>query len=226
MLPGMDGTGQLLVEFEKALHPDVETVVVAYPADAPLDYEQLEMFVRERLPADRPFFLLGESFSGPIAVSLAAASVAHLRGLILCCSFVRNPRPWTNVLRAFIPVAPVRAMPLTLLSRLLLGRFSTLENRRALQRALASVSAKTIRARLAAVVGVDVARLLARVRVPVLYLRASEDRVVPLSASRLISQWLPSTRIAEVEAPHFLLQVAPAVAAEHIHAFTRELVGL
>jgi len=226
LLPGMDGTGQLFSELEKALDPRVEAMVVAYPADAPLSYEQLEMFVRERLPSDRPFFLLGESFSGPIAVSIAASTTAHLRGLILCCSFVTNPCPWTNALRALGSVAPVHAMPLALLSRMLLGRFSTLENRLALRRALANVSATTIRTRLGAVLGVNVARLLARVKVPVLYLRASEDRIVPPSASRLISEWLPSVRIAEVEAPHFLLQVAPVAAAEHINGFMLELVGL
>jgi hypothetical protein len=65
----MDGTGQLLRDFAKALHPDVDVVIVSYPGDAPFDYKQLETFVRERLPADSPFLLFAESFSGPIAVS-------------------------------------------------------------------------------------------------------------------------------------------------------------
>jgi hypothetical protein len=64
----MDGTGQLLGEFVRALRPDVEPIVVTYPPDVPLGYEQLETFVGDRLPSDRPFVLLGESFSGLLKI--------------------------------------------------------------------------------------------------------------------------------------------------------------
>jgi hypothetical protein len=41
--------------------------------DRPLDCAAREEFTRGRLPWDRPYVILGESFSGPIAVALAAA---------------------------------------------------------------------------------------------------------------------------------------------------------
>ena len=222
----MDGTGQLFGEFVKALGPDVESTIVTYPGDVPLDYKQLETLARERLPTDRPFVLLGESFSGPIAVSIAASAPVALRGVVLCCSFVKNPRPWLGMLKALVSVVPVQAVPSGLLSGVLLGRFSTLESRLALRRALAGVSTSALRARLRAVLDVNVAPLLPRVKVPVLYLRASEDRLVPQNASRLLSRMLPSATVAEVEGPHFLLQVAPVAAGEHIRRFMGELVGL
>ena len=93
LLPGMDGTGQLFGRFLEALGPEVRAIVIAYPPAQNLDYSQLEAFVRSKLPSDQPFVILGESFSGPIAVSIAASPPDGLRGIVLCCSFVRNPRP-------------------------------------------------------------------------------------------------------------------------------------
>jgi hypothetical protein len=58
------------------------TLVVAYPKDVPMNYDELETLVTAALPTDRPFVLLGESFSGPAAVaaSVAADPSAGMRG--------------------------------------------------------------------------------------------------------------------------------------------------
>src|SRR5262245_59360933 len=93
LLPGMDGTSKLREEFVAALRPTIEATVVSYPNDQVLGYPKLEALVRSALPADRPYILLGESFSGPIAIAIAASCPAGLVGLILCGSFARNPRP-------------------------------------------------------------------------------------------------------------------------------------
>src|SRR5436309_344825 len=93
LLPGMHGTGELFAEFTAALGSEHEAIAVSYPQDRPLDYAQLESIVRSRLPADRPFVILGESFSGPIAISIAASAPRGLRGIILCVSFAKNPLP-------------------------------------------------------------------------------------------------------------------------------------
>lgn len=225
LLPGMDGTGKLFGRFIEALGPEVKAVVVSYPSDQALDYSQLEAIARARLPTGQPFVLVGESFSGPIAVSIAASAPSGLRGLVLCCSFVKNPRPALGLVRALTGILPVGAVPTGILSFTLLGRFSTPLIRRALKQSLARVSSKALRARIRAALGVNVASLLTRVRVPVLYLRATEDRVVPRAASRLVSQLLPEAKVIELEAPHFLLQAAPVEAARHIGSFMREVAA-
>jgi pimeloyl-[acyl-carrier protein] methyl ester esterase len=102
VLPGMDGTGQLLGRFLEALGPEVRAIVVSYPIAQALDYSQLEACARKMLPSDQPFVLSGESFSGPIAVSIAASSPNGLRGLVLCCSFVKNPRPEFGPLKSLV----------------------------------------------------------------------------------------------------------------------------
>lgn len=71
VLPGLDGTGVLLEDFAAALSEHFDVQVIPYPADKPLRYPQLCAFVRERLPPG-DFILVAESFSGPVALRLAA----------------------------------------------------------------------------------------------------------------------------------------------------------
>jgi hypothetical protein len=82
LLPGLDGTGKLFAEFLRVLDLNISTLVVAYPKDVPMNYDELETLVTAALPTDRPFVLLGESFSGPAAVaaSVAADPSAGMRG--------------------------------------------------------------------------------------------------------------------------------------------------
>lgn len=221
LLPGMDGTGYLFEPFIAALGSEFQIVRVAYPNVGALGYSELESVARAVLPAG-PYVLLGESFSGPIAISLAASASDQLRGLVLCCTFARNPRPFFSGLRSLVGFLPLALAPVSVLGRVLLGRFSTQALRLALARALAPVSASALRARLQAVLGADVSAKLSAVKVPVLYLRASRDLVVPASASQLAVQLNSRTKVVELEAPHFLLQAAPTESAKVVAAFVRE----
>src|SRR5688572_28354175 len=107
LLPRMDGTGELFAPFVAALGPDQSVVVVRYPTDRTHCYAELEPIARAALPIDQPFVLLGESFSGPVAISIAAAPPHQLKGLVLCCTFARNPYPWFSPLRALAALLPL-----------------------------------------------------------------------------------------------------------------------
>ena len=222
VLPGMDGTGTLLADFAAALKPELDPIVVSYPADRPYGYPELEAIARATLPQDRAFVMVAESFSGPIAVAIAASHPHGLRGLILCCSFVRNPVPATRFLGRYLNLLPTRPV-MPMLDWLLLGRFSSEMLRTALRGALNSVSPAALRARLKAVLRVDARPELARVEVPILYIRASEDRMISSSAQGTIADVSPQLRVEEVIGPHLLLQVAPSAAAECVKRFVRDL---
>ena len=99
LLPGMDGTGDLFEPLQEALDPRTRVDIVRYPGSGPQGYDELEPRIRAQLPADEPFVLLGESFSGPLAIAIAATPPPGLRGLILCCSFARAPAPGLALLR-------------------------------------------------------------------------------------------------------------------------------
>ncbi|MFC5500219.1 alpha/beta fold hydrolase [Caenimonas terrae] len=216
----MDGTGSLFAPFLGALERGAQ--VVRYPTTAPLGYPELTDFVRTSLPRGEPYVLLGESFSGPVAISLAAEAPAQLAGVILCCTFAKNPRPSLRRLGSLIPYLPAHP-PLRILEALLCGRFASAALRNALAAALAEVSPSVMRARLAAVVSVDVSSQLRAIQVPVLYLKALEDSVVPSSASELIARGLAHGRVVELVAPHFLLQTAPKEAAVEVAKFMEEV---
>lgn len=219
VLPGLDGTGLLLADFAASFGAGVDVIVASYPPDSLAGYDGLEAVARSFLPRDQAYFLLAESFSGPIGISIAASAPPGLLGLVLCCSFARNPRPALTFLRPAISAVPPTLLPLRLLQFLLLGRFTSPALRDALARTLAQVTPEALRARARAALSVDVSDELRRIQVPVLYLRAAHDRVVPRSSSEHIAIRANNVRIVEFEAPHFLLQTLPSEVASSIARF-------
>jgi len=107
LLPGMDGSGTLFADFVSTLGSSLEIIVVSYPKEIALGYDGLEEIVRAQLPLGKPFFLLGESFSGPIAISLAAEKPDGLLGLILSCTFAKNPHPYFKPLKSLTRILPI-----------------------------------------------------------------------------------------------------------------------
>jgi pimeloyl-[acyl-carrier protein] methyl ester esterase len=112
LLPGMDGTGELFAPFLAAAKGDFKTVVVKYPTTKPLAYAELTSLVESQLPTGEPFVLLAESFSGPIAVSVARRKPNGLTGLVLCAAFVRNPRPSLSYFIPLLGLISLRTIPL------------------------------------------------------------------------------------------------------------------
>jgi pimeloyl-ACP methyl ester carboxylesterase len=199
---------------------------VAYPPDEPKDYSALLPLVLSALPKDHPFLILGESFSGPLAIMAAATRPTGLCGVVLCASFVRNPlwfRPrWLRHL-----VHPIAFQFFHLLSpiKTILGGYSTSELRRLLAQALEPVRPSVLACRARAILEVDVRAELQACPVPVLYLQAQSDRVVHRQNLSDVQSAFPALKIAQIPAPHLLLQTQPHAAVEAITEFVRELRG-
>jgi pimeloyl-ACP methyl ester carboxylesterase len=222
LLPGMDGTGEHFAALLHALDGRVPYKVVRYP-DEPLEYAEYERIAREALPVATPFVLLGESFSGPIALSIAATKPQGLVGYVLCASFASCPRPLLRMVRPLLGLLPVHRAPGALTAHFLMGRFATPELRRANASALRRVSPRTLRARLRLVADVDVSAKLCEIGVPGLYLRGTEDRLVPHGVCHALLRHAPRLRVVDVEGPHFLLQVNPRAAAQAIGEFVESV---
>ncbi len=73
LLPGLDGTGRLFTPLRRLLEPNFRTVVISYPADCPHDYDGLSTKVVRELPKT-PHVIVAESFSGPVALKVAACN--------------------------------------------------------------------------------------------------------------------------------------------------------
>ena len=224
ILPGLDGTATLHTKFVELVGPEFDSVtVVPYPPDKSLDYSALEALVRSQLPQSKPFILLGESFSGPVALSIAEAPPPNLVGLILSTTFAASPVPFLSPFVALMHIAPVRALPQSLLSWLLLGRWATPQLETSLQETLQAVSPAVLRFRAATAMRANASVGLHSISNPVLYLRASHDRLLPPTASRHILSAIPQCTVADITGPHLLLQAAPEDCARAVVAFANAL---
>jgi pimeloyl-ACP methyl ester carboxylesterase len=222
LLPGLDGTGKLFRGFINSIGAALEPRIVSYPPDQPLGYEELESLIGAALPSQRPFFLLGESFSGPLAIRIAARSPPGLRGVVLCATFARNPYPWLRWAAPLAARVPVKSLPRWVRALLMCGSRSPRSAPPAAQRAIAGVDKAVIRRRIGALLTVDVSEELRRIRCPTLVISAARDRVIPRSAGRWIKENLPDARQVEIDGPHLLLQACPQVCANAVLQFIRD----
>lgn len=218
LLPGMDGTGTLFDPLRERLPASMPVEVVGYPRDRPLGYPELTRVALDALPAGRPVVVLGESFSGPIALRLAAERRDDCRGVILSASFASSPYP-VGRLAGLVDAVPIRAFARGFGPRWLMGRWKTPELVERYEAALDAVAPDVLRARVRAVAAVDETATLASIDRPTLYLRPSADRVVPPSSVRTFSRFARSGTVETIDGPHLLLQCAPAPSARAIAAF-------
>jgi pimeloyl-[acyl-carrier protein] methyl ester esterase len=222
LLPGLDGTGKLFAEFLEALDLKSGARVVPYPPDVPLGYDELERLVRAALPTRGRFVLLAESFSGPLAIRIAASPPAGLEGLVLCVTFASNPYPHLSWARGLAPFVPLKSLPRWLRAPLTWGSASPSTAPRQSERAMAGVAASVIRRRIAALLSVDETAALAKISVPTLVLRATRDRVVSKAATMRIIRGVRHARRVDVDGPHLLLKTRPKECAAAVLKFLRE----
>ena len=224
ILPGLDGTTRMLQGFMATMQPSFASVAaVAYPTDVALGYRELEAIARDSLPQRSPFVLLGESFSGPIAISIAADPPPNLIGLVLSTTFARAPVPLLAPFAALTRLAPVRVVPTAALSAVLLGRWSTSELRHELGNALSEVAPDILRARARAAMRIDVSDRLARITVPTLSLTANHDRLLRAGAGQQLIVSIAEIRPVALDGPHLLLQTRTDRCAAGIARFAAEL---
>lgn len=220
ILPGLDGLGTQHEDFIAAVGPvfaDVQSIV--YPADQKLGYAELEALVRQQLPEEQPFVLLGESFSGPLAIMLAANPPPNLVGVVLVATFAKAPMAMLSPFAELTRFVPVRNMPRQVLSRILYGRWATDALVEDLHVALMGIDPDVLRFRGSEAMRVDTTRQLEQIRVPCLFLRAARERLIFASASEHIVSVRPDCIMQDIEGPHMLLQVAAADCARAIESF-------
>lgn len=223
ILPGLDGTAALLETFCSAMSQlGYAARAISYPVDQPLGYDELEHLVRAQLPTANRYVLVGESFSGPLAIKIAATTPGNLAGLVLSTTFARTPVRWAANLTPLIQLAPARP-PIALLSWLLLGRWSSPPLRSKLAFALNAVAPSVLRTRAAATLTVDASSCLPLIRVPALQLVADNDRLLTRTTSEQLTHGIESCRSVTISGPHLLLQTAAPECARIVAEFTHAL---
>ena len=178
LLPGMDGTGTLFEPLRQALPAYVRTTVISYPPDRPLGYDELLPIVLQALPQNEPYVLLGESFSGPLALMVAATKTSDTKGVILCASFIRNPLPLNVSWLGSLFSLAVQIAPNPLRLGILLGKGPSDALKRLVSETVSSVSPSVMAFRIRSVIDVDCTSALRACLAPILYISATEDPLV------------------------------------------------
>lgn len=221
LLPGMDGTGELLADLAHALSRERQVHIISYPVDERLGYKELTGYVLERLPLNEPFVILGESFSGPIAIEIAAARPVQLKGLVLAASFARHPLP--QFLAPFLSLLGVKWLPGNIIAAMLLGKSGTPELKTRLLEILAKLPEATLKHRAGEALRVNKLNRLCEITVPILCLHGRFDRLIGRRSVNEIASAKPDCRIIWLDAAHMLLETHPYEAAEAISKFCNDL---
>jgi pimeloyl-ACP methyl ester carboxylesterase len=219
LLPGLDGTDVFFRPLLSSLPRSITPVVINYPGSGALGYADLLQHVRRELVSEPEYYVLGWSFSGPLALMLAAAEPDKVTGVILSASFVRAPQPGLTPL-GLACVGPVVWL-YRVARRLPVWLFKPPADplRRAKTETWQRVSATAVAARMRAALRIDARELLCRCRQPLLYLAASHDRVVPRHNADEVMQLRPASTLATIEGRHLAMYTNPEAAAQAIVTF-------
>ena len=114
LMPGLDGSGALFAAFEKLVAGNWKYQSIHYPADLPSSVDAYAAHVERAIGAEHRVILLAESFSGPIAIRLAARLGERVKALVLCASFATRPHLLVRWMRE---VSPRRKVELTAKAR-------------------------------------------------------------------------------------------------------------
>jgi pimeloyl-ACP methyl ester carboxylesterase len=221
LLPGLDGSGALFGPLLAAGPRRIEPRVLALPADAPRGYDEYLEHLLAALPRRGRFAVVAESFSGPLAVRLAAARPRGLAAVVLAATFLHRPlQPWLAPLGPLVgpSLFGLPVLPATI--RLLLaGADAPDAVVEAIRRATAAVPAPVLARRAREALAVDVREALAGTEVPLLYLGPTRDRLVRTDVVEDVLRARPDAATALLDAPHTVLQVRPQASLGCIEAF-------
>ena len=216
-LPGLDGTGYLTAPFVTLAPSGHGVHPIVYPRNEPLSLAQLEALVRRQVSTE-PFVLMAESFSGLVAIRLAADPPPNLQGLILVATAARWSR--TALFRR-TRITPLFSLtpPSAIVRYFALGRDSTDEQVAIAQMAIAAVRPSVLAARFLELARADLRSTIATVRVPTLYIQGARDRLARHKERESVTVALPTARCVTIDGPHCLLFTRPAEVWDRLGVF-------
>lgn len=221
LLPGLDGTGKLFDPFIRQFPDPSRITVIPYPMNQHIPYAQLADYIVPLLPTGKPLAILGESYSGPVALQLAARDDIAVRKIILVATFATYPATVFKILSKYLPLSLLFRLPIpaVVIRHYCFGRAFTKTLSTLLRDAVRANKPSVLARRARDGSRVDVTALLAKINVPCLYISASDDKLVPGTAIDHLTQYLPDMAVVTLSGSHFILQVQPKACFEVVHHF-------
>lgn len=226
LLPGLDGTGELFGPFVKCLPERINPIIVSYPRKECRTYAELNSIVMSVIPEGPPFFLLGESFSGPLSIMIAHENPRGLLGLILCATFIKNPFKLLPSWMRFLSISPVyRFWPALIAIRTVFVGERYRQTADLALTAISSVSPGVIAHRVKSILSVNVENELRSCTVPTLYLMAERDSLIRGHNYEGIKALKNDVKLDTIDTLHFILQLEPERSAEILIEFMDSVIA-
>jgi pimeloyl-[acyl-carrier protein] methyl ester esterase len=224
LLPGMDGSVESLRGFVAALPAGLEAETLWYPADRWMSLQELAGTLRGALPVDEPFVLVAESYGAPLAILIAAMEPPNLQGIVLSGGFATSPlRGWRRgLVWDLIPLVSRVTMPGFVARYLMVGDRAPGALVQSVTDAMSWLTPKVLCSRVRDVLNVDVRGELAQVKVPMLYVQPTQDRLVDARCVEEMRAVKAAQEVA-VDGPHLLLQAEPGLCVEAVAGFVKGL---
>jgi pimeloyl-ACP methyl ester carboxylesterase len=228
-VPGIDGSGELLLGTAERLARRFRLTRLRYGGDASGGYDTLARSIAARLDelALERALLLAESFGAAVALQVALDHRDRVAGLALVNGFVRyHDQLGLAVTRGVFALAPqawIRAGRRRLAQR---GLFAPRRDERALSELLALRGDwfdERYRARLAWIARLDLRPRLGEIRCPVALFAADHDRVVAaVRAAHEMAARIPDCELTLLErAGHVVLPLAEEPWVERLERLAR-----
>ncbi len=226
-IPGIDGTGELLLGTASRLEERFRLLRLAYEVEGPAEadsYEGLASSIARICEEEgiQRALLLAESFGGAVALQLALDSPDLVEGLMLVNSFAHFDRPgrlgFSRLVAPWIPHPVFDFCRSRFAPRTLFGQLGDDEALRAFRALPGAFFDHAYRRRLAMIAGLDLRPRLGEIRGPTALFASELDRVV--SARRLMTQiaeGLPQATLEHVpRGGHLILPLAAQPWAERL----------
>jgi pimeloyl-ACP methyl ester carboxylesterase len=219
LLPGLDGTEVFFRPLMERLPATIRPLPLNYPDAGPHGYRALLDFVRRELADIPPYVVLASSFSGPLAVMLAATEPRRVRGVILAATFA-SPLSGPLALLRFAVRTPLVAV-LRFARRLPIWILRPRQDalRIAKRETWSRVSARGLAARARAALGADMRENLIRCGQPLLCITYDMDHVVPPSCADEILRHCMRARRVTLPGDHLAMFGDPGPLAAEIVRF-------
>jgi pimeloyl-ACP methyl ester carboxylesterase len=219
ILPGLDGTDVFFRPLLAALPASIRARVLCFPQHGNSSYAHLLTLARTALAEEGECYVLGSSFSGPLALMLAAAEPAKVRGIILCATFLASPRPtlsrygWAAHAPLIWLLRTARRLPVWF------GKRRTDPWRIAKAETWIRARPAGLASRLRAIARVDARPALHACPQPLLCVAFSEDSVVPASVTHEIARLRPNTQLVTLPGGHFAMFSDPQPLSREVARF-------
>ena len=217
LIPGLSGPSDGLTTAAAKIFPGFERAVFDHRSRECLGgFEELADLAVASLPTDAPMYVCGESFGGPIALTLARRYPTRVRGLILLSTFARLPLAGGWRARMLMPLWSrlVEHMPLLAYGARIaampgqFGRWVPVTSMRTYLRGpLASGS--QYRHKVDLIAGFDARPWLGELTCPSLVLVARRDLLVPVPSGRELASGLPASTLRELPCGHLSYLALP-----------------